>query len=249
MKKILVILLFVCVPFFMQNLGMASTGNASPGASNSPDDSEYLEDDTPAVLVADPLSGWNQAMFTFNDKLYFWVLKPVVKGYKAVLPTPVRQGIQNFFHNLGGPARGINCFMQGKMNAAASEMCRFVYDTTFGILGFLDPAKDYPHLNPPEEDLGLTLARYGVGNGCYLVWPVVGPSTLRDSIGLGGDYFLSPSSYIEPDWVGWSLKAEEVVNYQSFHIGDYEDLKNAAIIPYESIKDAYIQYRNKKITE
>ena len=135
------------------------------------------------------------------------------------------------------------------MGAAASEMCRFVYDTSFGVLGFWDPAKDYPHLNPPEEDLGQTLGLFGVGNGIYLVLPFLGPSTLRDAAGLGGDYFLNPASYIDPAWVGWTMKGEDSVNSLSFRIGQYEEMKEAAIEPYTSFKDGYIQYRNKKISQ
>lgn len=222
----------------------ALVSQASPSG-----DEDYMDEAEPPAIVADPLSGWNRAVFNFNDKMYFWALKPIAQGYKAVVPTPARQGIRNFFHNLGAPIRIVNCFLQGKMNAAASEMCRFVYDSTFGVLGFMDPAKDYPHLNPPEEDFGQTLGLFGIGNGIYLVLPFLGPSTLRDTVGLGGDYFLSPTAYIDPAAVGWSMKAEDSVNDLSFRIGQYEELKAAAIEPYISFKDGYIQYRNKKISQ
>lgn len=225
------------------------SAESSAAQTSSSDEEDYWDDEEPRVIVADPLSGLNQAVFEFNDRLYFWVLKPIAQGYKAVLPMPVRRGIQNFFHNLGSPVRTVNCFLQGKMEAAASEMGRFVYNTTFGILGFLDSAKDSPHLNPPEEDFGQTLGFFGVGNGIYLVLPFFGPSTLRDAVGLGGDAFISPSSYIEPAALAWSLKAEETVNDLSFRIGQYEELKDAAIIPYESFKDGYIQYRTQKIEQ
>ena len=255
MKNVWTVLISVCVFFLLQHslpVLSADTQTEASGqtvTSSSPDDLSYLDDETPTATVADPLSGWNRLMFNVNDKFYFWVMKPVAKGYKAVLPTPVRQGVGNFFHNLATPIRLVNCFLQGKMGDAASEACRFLYDTTFGVLGFWDPAKDYPHLNPPEQDFGLTLARFGIGNGVYIVWPFLGPSTLRDSVGLGGDYFLSPLSYLQPEVYAWSLKAEDVVNHQSFHIGEYEELKNAAIVPYEAFKDAYIQYRNRKINK
>jgi phospholipid-binding lipoprotein MlaA len=222
----------------------------TPAVQSGPvDDEAYMDEAEPTVSIADPLSGLNRAVFEFNDKMYFWALKPIAQGYKAVIPTPVRQGFLNFFHNLKSPVRIVNCFLQGKMGAAASEMCRFVYNTTFGILGFWDPAKDYPHLNPPEEDFGQTLGLFGIGNGIYLVLPFLGPSTLRDTAGMGGDYFLSPATYIDTAWVEWSMKAEESVNDLSFRIGQYEELKDAAIEPYASFKDGYIQYRNKKISQ
>jgi phospholipid-binding lipoprotein MlaA len=236
---------------FMMLPGIQAADAAdSPAVQSGPvDDEAYMDEAEPTVSIADPLSGLNRAVFEFNDKMYFWVLKPIGQGYKAVIPTPVRQGVRNFFHNLGAPVRIVNCFLQGKMGGAASEMCRFVYDTTFGILGFWDPAKDYPHLNPPEEDFGQTLGFFGIGNGIYLVLPFLGPSTLRDTVGLGGDYFLSPTSYIDPAVVGWSLKAETTVNDLSFRIGQYEELKDAAIEPYESFKDGYLQYRKQKIEQ
>ena len=249
MKKTAIILILSGIFMILPDIRAVHSADSSSALTNSSDDSEYMDDAEPPVIIADPLSGLNRAVFEFNDKLYFWALKPIAHGYKAVIPTPVRRGIQNFFHNLGSPVRIVNCFLQGKMPAAASEMCRFVYNTSFGILGFWDPAKDYPHLNPPEEDFGQTLGLFGIGNGIYLVLPIFGPSTLRDSLGMVGDYFITPTSYIDPAAIAWSLKAEETVNDQSFRIGQYEELKDAAIEPYESFKDGYLQYRNKKINQ
>ena len=247
LKKIAnILILSVMLMLLIGTQAVYSTDSPTAQASSSGDE-DYLDDTEPRITVADPLYGLNQAVFDFNDKLYFWVMKPVAQGYKTVIPTPVRQGIRNFLHNLGSPIRIVNCFLQGKMPAAASEMCRFVYNTSFGILGFWDPAKDYPHLNPPEEDFGQTLGFFGIGNGIYLVLPFLGPSTLRDTAGMGVDLFLTPTSYIDPAVLAWSLKAEESVNDLSFRIGQYEELKDAAIIPYESFKDGYIQYRKKKI--
>ncbi len=249
MKKTAIILILSGLCLFLPGVQAVYSADSPAARTRSSDDADYLDDAEPRSTVADPLYEVNHAVFEFNDKMYFWVLKPVARGYKAVVPAVVRQGVRNFFHNLGSPVRITNCFLQGKMGAAASEMCRFVYDTTFGILGFLDPAKDYPHLNPPEEDFGQTLGVFGVGNGFYLVLPFLGPSTLRDAVGMGGDYFLNPTAYIDPAVIGWSMKAEDSVNDLSFRIGQYEELKDAAIEPYTSFKDGYIQYRNKKISQ
>jgi phospholipid-binding lipoprotein MlaA len=248
LKKTATILILSCIFMFLYGTHLHSADSSTVPASIS-DDESYMDEATPPVIIADPLSGLNRVVFDFNDKLYFWALKPIAQGYKAVVPTPVRQGILNFFHNLKAPVRIANCFLQGKMEAMANEMGRFVYNTSFGILGFWDPAKDYPHLNPPEEDFGQTMGYFGIGNGIYLVLPFLGPSTLRDTAGMGGDYFLNPTAYIDPAAVGWSMKAEESVNDLSFRIGQYEELKDAAIEPYESFKDGYLQYRNKKINQ
>jgi phospholipid-binding lipoprotein MlaA len=202
-----------------------------------------------AVQVADPLQPWNRAMFHFNDRLYFWALKPVARGYRAVVPTPVRSGVKNFFHNLTMPIRMVSAILQGKGRVASAELTRFLINSTVGVLGFGNPAKRWPELNPSEEDLGQTLGTYGIGNGFYIVWPILGPSTLRDSVGMVGDCFLKPVSYVDPIEAYLGIRAYEIVNETSFRIGDFESLKDAAIDPYVALRNAYIQNRKKKVEE
>jgi phospholipid-binding lipoprotein MlaA len=138
--------------------------------------------------------------------------------------------------------------LQAKGKAAAVEFSRFVVNTTIGVLGFGSPADKYPKLAPPDsEDLGQTLGNYGLGNGFYLVWPILGPSTLRDSIGRAGDFFLDPVSYVEPTEASIGIRAFDTVNNTSFHIGDYESLKKSAIDPYTALRDIYLQIRENKI--
>lgn len=199
------------------------------------------------VKIADPLICWNRIMFHFNDKFYFWVLRPVSKGYRAVVPSLVRVGVKNFFTNLTAPVRIVNCILQGKWKAADAEFARFLFNSTVGVLGFGNPAKKYPELDTSEEDFGQTLGAYGIGNGFYIVWPILGPSTLRDSVGLVGDFFLNPVSYVEPVEAYVGIRSYEEVNDTSFIIGDYESIKKAAIDPYEAFRDAYIQYRKSKV--
>ena len=199
------------------------------------------------VKIADPLAGWNRIMFHFNDKFYFWVLRPVSKGYRAVVPSLVRVGVKNFFTNITAPIRIVNSILQGKWKAADAEFARFLLNSTVGVLGFGNPAKKYPELDPSEEDFGQTLGAYGIGNGFYIVWPILGPSTLRDSVGLVGDFFLNPVYYVEPIEARVGIRSYEEVNETSFIIGDYEAIKKAAIDPYEAFRDAYIQYRNSKV--
>jgi len=201
------------------------------------------------VQVADPLSPWNRAMFHFNDKFYFWVLKPLTRGYSAVIPPPARGGVKNFFHNLTMPIRMVSCILQGKGRAASAELTRFLINSTVGVLGFGNPAKRWSELNPGDEDLGQTLATYGIGDGFYIVWPILGPSTLRDSVGMIGDWFLNPVSYVHPTEAYLGIRAIDTVNETSFRIGDYESLKEAAIDPYVAFRNAYIQYRKRKVEE
>jgi phospholipid-binding lipoprotein MlaA len=221
------------------------------GESQKSDLDVFLDEEPEeeALRVSDPLQPWNRAMFQFNDKLYFWLLKPVAKGYKAVVPRPVRSGVRNFFHNITAPLRIVSALLQGKGRKASAELTGFLINTTVGILGFGDPAKSWPELDSSEEDLGQTLATYGVGNGWYIVWPFLGPSTVRDTVGMVGDWFLDPTKYVDPLEASLEIWIVESVNDTSFRIGDYESLKEAAIDPYISLRNAYIQNRKKKVEE
>lgn len=205
-------------------------------------------DQAAAATVADPIEPFNRAMYVFNDKLYFWVLKPVAEGYKAVVPEGARVSLGNFFNNLYFPIRFVNCLLQIDLKCTGAELGRFVVNTTMGIGGLFDPAS-IPEINIPKHDLdfGQTLGVYGVGHGFYIMWPVLGPSSPRDSINIAGEYFLYPVSYIEP-WYAWfAVKSLQKVNDTSLSLGDYEALKSAAIDPYVAIRDAYIQYRKNKV--
>jgi phospholipid-binding lipoprotein MlaA len=224
---------------------------STPGAADEQQD-EFFEKEfeTHHVQVADPLYIWNKGMYHVNDKIYFWLLKPLSKGYRAITPVIFRIGVRNFFHNLTMPIRFVNCLLQGKGNEAASELTKFFINTTIGILGLGNPASQYPQLVvPDEEDLGQTFAKYGIGNGFYIVWPLLGPSTLRDSIGMFGDSFLYPVNYVTPAAVELSIRGLDVVNQTSFHIGEYEALKEASVDPYVAIRNSYLQYREKKIKQ
>ncbi|RJQ73334.1 MAG: VacJ family lipoprotein [Desulfobacteraceae bacterium] len=197
--------------------------------------------------VADPLEKFNRAMFVLNDKLYFWLMKPVAQGYRAVVPRVARSAVMNFFLNAGAPIRIVNNILQGKGRNAEAEWARFLYNSTVGVLGFGNPAAAHPGLAPREEDLGQTLAVYGIGDGFFIFWPLLGPSTLRDTVGMAGDRFLSPLGYVEPLELSLGISSYNVINNLSFHIGDYESLKDAALDPYASFRNAYIQSRQTKI--
>jgi len=210
------------------------------------EDDEHLDDDVSAPVVSDPLEGFNRAMFRFNDRLYFWLLKPAAQGYSYVVPEKMRTGVDNFFHNLKFPIRFVNNILQGKFHHAALEFDRFWLNTVAGA-GFFNPASRHDELNIPEEDFGQTLGHYGMGDGFYIVWPVFGPSTARDTVGFGGDYFLDPVTYVEPWESSLGIAAYRKFNRVSLTIGDYETLIESAIDPYSAVKDAYIQYRTNQI--
>lgn len=202
------------------------------------------------VGIADPLEPFNRAMYHFNDKLYFWALKPVAQGYRKVVPEGARVSVSNFFSNLAAPIRSVNCLLQANFSGAASEFGRFVVNTIWGIGGLMDPAssKDID-LSKHEEDFGQTLGVYGLGQGFYINWPIFGPSSPRDTVGMVGDLFLRPLTYVNPWEVSVGTRAYDKVNDTSLRIGDYESLKEAAIDPYIAIRDAYVQHRMHKVKE
>ncbi|WP_319406788.1 VacJ family lipoprotein [uncultured Desulfosarcina sp.] len=226
---------------------------------DNPSGDSYGDKDLMLQAVADPIEGFNRTMFVFNDKLYFWLLKPVASGYRVVVPTPVRVSVKDFFFNLMGPVRFFNCLFQGKWRSAEGEFCRFMVNSTAGFLGLFNVVRDKPSFNPPVEDFGQTLGYYSIGNGIYIIWPLFGPSTLRDTVGSIGDWALNPVSFMQlvnadageltsgtTNVIAYGVR---IVNDTSFRIGDYESLKNAALDPYEAFRNAYIQNRLSKIAQ
>lgn len=220
---------------------------AEPTYEMEKDITEEGEEEAPQI--ADPFYLWNKGWYYFNDKFYFWLMKPVAKGYSFIFPEIARIGVSNFFYNITTPIRFVNCVLQFKMKDAGNELVRLVVNSTLGVGGFGDFAKGQLDIKRKDEDLGQTFGTYGIGNGFYLVWPIIGPSSLRDSVGLLGDGFLNPINYIRPAWKPIAITAYDTLNYTSLHIGDYEDIIKAAIDPYVAIRDAYIQHRKKKVEE
>jgi phospholipid-binding lipoprotein MlaA len=188
-------------------------------------------------------------MYHFNDKLYFWVLKPLAQGYQKVVPEVARVGVSNFFTNLASPIRLVNCLLQGNFRGAASELGRFALNTLWGIGGLLDLASSEEiKLSKQDGDFGQTLGVYGMGQGFYIHWPILGPSSPRDTIGKVGDFFLYPLTYLTASWETFAgIWIFDKLNVTSLSIGDYESLQEAAIDPYVAVRDAYVQYRLKKV--
>jgi phospholipid-binding lipoprotein MlaA len=259
MRKLLlffvpVILLFV----FQTGLGLAfdssnralAENNQTRSENYGPGDDLMAElgmdyDDPKQPAIADPLESWNRIMFQVNDKLYFWVMHPVARGYAATLPEPWRKSFGNAFENLATPVRAANDLLQGKLVRAGQEVGSCLINTLFGFGGLLKPSEGIAALqpDPPDTDGGLTLGTWGMGHGIYLFWPVIGPSSLRDSVGKVGDSFLQPLYFIAPWEVEVGVKSGEGINYLSLNLDQYEDLKEGALDPYTALKDGYIQYR------
>lgn len=227
-------------------------------AAAKPTEEEYVEDEfdeysanavrEEKVKIADPLEPFNRAMHEFNDKMYFWAVKPVAQGYQKIVPETARISVRNFFSNLGFPARFLNCLLQADFKGAATETGRFTINTIWGIGGLLDPSSGKElNLQEQDTDFGQTLGVWGIGQGFYIVWPVFGPSTPRDTVSMAGDYFLDPVAYVNPWSVRLGVNVFDKVNSASLRIGDYEALKGAAIDPYLAFRDAYAQYRYERV--
>jgi phospholipid-binding lipoprotein MlaA len=220
-----------------------------PDEELEPSDQKEVTEEKEEAHIADPLEPWNKAMYHVNDKLYYWLLKPAAQGYSAVVPEDMRISVSNFFYNLTTPIRFVSSLLQLKMKSAGNELLRCVVNTTFGVAGLGDFGRDKMDIKRHDEDLGQTFGHYGIGHGFYIVWPLLGPSSLRDTVGLVGDAFLNPTYYVTPVRDSLAITATDEVNNTSLHIGDYEDLKKSAIDPYISIRDAYAQNRKKKVEE
>jgi phospholipid-binding lipoprotein MlaA len=197
----------------------------------------------------DPLERMNRVIFQFNDKIYFWFIKPASQIYGIFIPPGIRVCIRNGFDNLRFPTRFVNNVLQGKFKAAGIETGRFLINSTIGFAGFFEIASRDFNLPPPyDADMGQTLAFYGLKPGFYIIWPVLGPSSFRDSVGLAGDSALNPIFWLPQDlWVSVAIRAGIIVNNTSLRIGEYEDFKKAALDPYASMRQAYLQYRENLI--
>lgn len=217
-------------------------------------------DEYDTVSVADPLEGWNRFWFHFNDALYTGVLQPLGRGYNYVVPEKGRIGVRNFFENLRAPIYIVNSLLQGKFKGAGVHMSRFIGNTAFGFLGFAGTFNEKKGIvETDKEDFGQTLAVWGLGDGFYLVLPILGPTTLRDGVGRGVDNFFTPTSYISPwpfwetqPWQWWTeygVEAYHKFNDISFKLDYYDDFKATALSPYTAMRDAYIQMRQNKIAK
>ncbi|RPI79739.1 MAG: VacJ family lipoprotein [Desulfobacteraceae bacterium] len=214
------------------------------------EDEEDLYVEEPIDTIADPLEPMNRAFFAFNDKFYAWLLKPVTKVYKKVTPQKARTGIKNFFYNLGFPVRFVNCLLQFKGEGAGMEFGRFIVNSTIGLGGVMDVATESCQYKHYDEDFGQTLQFYGFGNGFYIDWPILGPSSLTDSIGAAGDSFLDPLKYAKiRSRNRLYVRALKGINGAGFLLDEYDALKDSALDPYIALRDAYYQYRQKKVKE
>ncbi len=209
---------------------------------------EYEEKNV-QTQVADPLYYVNYGVYQFNDKMYNWFIEPAANGYKFVVPDEIRSCVGNFFTNLFFPIRFINNLLQGDFRSAGTEAEIFFINTTVGMLGLGQVAQEALDLKIKDEDFGQTLGKYHVGEGIYIVWPFLGPSTLRDTLGMAGDSLFYPLNYLDAPEIVIGSKVLYSINSTSYRIEDYNTLRKGAIDPYTALKNGYIQQRQVKIKE
>ncbi len=209
---------------------------------------DYLDDESGegslGGVIWDPFEPLNRVFFVINDKIYFWVLKPAKIGYSAVVPYDLRFMLGNFFYNIASPVRFINNLLQGDFVDAGVVLSRFTINSTAGIFGFGDPAGREYGLKPRQADLGETLGKWGVGDSVYLCWPVLGPSNIRDSVGLLGDIYIHPMYYSgRGNLENLAYYAGTRINLMSLKPSVYEEMKQFSLDPYVATRQAYYDYR------
>ena len=206
----------------------------------------------PDVVIEeyDPWEPFNEGMFEFNRWLDRWILKPAAKGYNYVMPDLFQMMIGNGFDNIRVVPRFINCLFQGKLVGAGSELGRLVINSTLGIAGMFDPAKQEFGIQKCNEDTGQTLGVWGFGPGPYLMLPFLPPLTVRDAIGYAADGAMDPLAYFLPFiWTGLGMKAGDTVNDRSVNLDLYQGFEETTVEFYSALRNAYLQRRLKLIKE
>lgn len=208
--------------------GCATTAPAGPGAERA--------------AQVDPWERWNRKVYGFNDAVDAAVLKPVATTYTKVVPSPVRRGVSNFFGNFSDAWSAVNNFLQGKFSNGMQDLVRVGTNTLFGLGGFLDVASEFG-ADRQSEDLGQTLGRWGFGPGPYVVWPLLGPSTLRDSVALPLDVQVSPSLTMHHTSAKIATTGLQAINTRANLLGATGMLDDIAFDKYTFVRDAYLQRR------
>ncbi len=217
-------------------------GMASPAsAQTDPETSEEADED--------PWESFNESNFEFNRGVDRHVLKPIATGYDAVLPDVYKQGIKNIIKNLGVVRRLVNNLLQLKFAGAGRELVRFTVNSTFGIGGLVDVARDGIGIKESDEDMGQTLGYYGVGQGPYLVLPFLPVTTVRDGFGTLVDIPMNPLVWVAPAGVTLGIFATNTVNNRSLNLDKFERVEDSVIDLYSAVRSAYLQRREAAVKD
>ena len=194
----------------------------------------------------DPLEGFNRAMYGVNEAFDQLVGTPVATGYRDILPAPARMMVRNFFSNIADLWIGANSLLQGKPLDALTDWTRFAMNTTFGLFGLLDFASEVG-IEKHDEDFGQTMGRWGMDEGAYLVWPLLGSSTVRDTIGLIPDFHFDPVLRHKPKGVRYFMVGTRGVSKRADLLDASRILEEAALDKYVFQRDAYLQRRRSQV--
>jgi phospholipid-binding lipoprotein MlaA len=226
---------------------------AGPDQMDSQQISEIALADVGAMAAAttsgedfeeDPWEGFNEKMFWFNREILDrYVLKPVATAWDFVFPDPVQRGFHNFFDNLAVVRRVVNNTLQLKLTGAGTELTRFTINSTIGLVGFFDVAKDAFGIEQRDEDTGQTFGVWGMGPGPYLVLPLLPPLTVRDGIGYAFDIAMTPYMYFIPWYASFGGKATDIVNERSLNLDRFERVAESTVDLYGAVRNAYLQRR------
>ena len=211
-----------------------------------------FEDEGETLTIADPLYYVNKGIWHFNDVVYVYAAEPAARGYNKILPETIRRGVTNFFSNWTTPVRLVSCLLQAKWTEAGTESGRFLINTTFGVAGFADLAREeeWTGWDVADEDIGQVFGAWGIGHGIYLVLPILGPSSARDGIGRVGERFLDPLNYLDiKPWEGAAISAYRGFAQYAPYEGEYIKFKEMALDPYTAMRDAYLQLRDRKVRD
>ena len=207
-----------------------------------------LDEYSQVASVPDPAEPVNRGTFWLNHQLYNYVLRPVSKAYEFILPSPARKAIHNVFENVEYPVRVVNHALQFEFKRADLETRKFVVNSVAGVGGILRVSDRIPELaNIPPADTGQTFAKWGIGHGAYVVLPVLGPRSVRDTVGMAGDYALNPVSWLSYGGVSGAtalaVSGPSAARNMNEKINLYDAATQNAIDPYIAVRTGYIQYR------
>ena len=240
MKKLLILIFLTSLISFSAHAGSEGQEELSKNSSSE---------------VKDCFEGINRGIFAFNQVLDNTIFEPLAKGYR-LLPSPIRSGTSNFLSNLSLVVTVPNNVLQGDIGLAGKNTARFAVNSTIGILGLFDPATKLGLNDYNKEDYGQTLGRWGVGEGCYIVLPVLGPSTARDTIGslanyLGGDAWynitVGQDTHYVSDFDYYASKGADGIDFRAKNLEAINNLEKNSIDFYASVKSLYLQDRKKRI--
>jgi phospholipid-binding lipoprotein MlaA len=195
----------------------------------------------------DPWERFNRASFKFNDGIDRAVGRPVAKAYVKVTPRPIRTGVSNVFSNLNNVTTVINDVLQGKIRQAGHDSTRFLLNSTLGLAGLFDPATSAGFENN-DEDFGQTLGKWGVKSGPYVMLPLLGPSTVRDTFSRGVDQFTDPVNYVEDDSTRYIIRALEILDLRAGLL-DLDEQLNRSYDRYAFVRNAWLQRREYKVKD